>query len=131
MANERSEWIRTVLVDGRESSVFGCWDRETPEGTHDYYEVATASGETLPADTLRLGDPLFTAPDDAAVARYVRAAMMCTECDDPACAGMLCCPKCGTDRHDDVGIVSTVIADHGLCDDCQQAWREGRVGADD
>jgi hypothetical protein len=122
MPDEQSTFLRTVLVDDRRYRVYGCADRTTPASAFDYYEVATEDGETL-----RLGDPLYASSSGG----YIRELVTCTECNGPRCAGMLTCPSCGTERHDDSGGVATVLADHGHCDDCQENWRAGRVAADD
>ena len=46
--------------------------------------------------------------------------MECTECNDPACPGIIVCPKCGIGEH---GIsAETHVIDHGICWECLHDW---------
>ena len=54
-----NQTVATYVIDGHTITVIGCWDKETPEGTFDFYELYEGPQH------LNLGDPWYPGEYDA------------------------------------------------------------------
>ena len=55
-----SQVVTTYVIEGQQIDVVGCWDKETPEGTFDFYDLYDDAGTSL-----NLGDPWYPGEYDA------------------------------------------------------------------
>lgn len=51
-----NEVVKTVIVDGTEVTIYGCWDRETPENEYDFYDLY------VDGECINLGEPCYEKP---------------------------------------------------------------------
>lgn len=52
-----NELLAMYRIFGKKYFVYGCWDKETPENTFDFYDIEDENGITL-----NLGEPFDVLP---------------------------------------------------------------------
>lgn len=50
----------------------------------------------------------------------------CELCTEDGCLGVVTCPRCHEDEHNDA-----TIPDHGMCHACHKAWQHGEESDDE
>ena len=65
--SEGDEHIETFKIDGKEIEMYGCYYKDTPVGTYDYYDLFYDGG------CINLGDPQYSKPDENAVREILEA----------------------------------------------------------
>lgn len=71
MQKQGDSLIFSHSANGQQIDVYGCWDKETPDGEYDFYDIYLRSSGVC----LNEGDPFYSLPTHAdisdAVARHI------------------------------------------------------------